>query len=54
MERAFYFLRSKAVSRYICEKQHQPLVVNDMPTTRQWEIQNSMFRAPVHCCLPTF
>ena len=36
-------LRSKAVSRWICDKQHQPPIVNYMPTTRQWEIQNSMF-----------
>ena len=24
-----------------------------MRTTRQWEIQNSMFRMPVRCFLPT-
>ena len=23
-----------------------------MPTTRQWEIQNSMFQMPVHCFFP--
>ena len=23
-----------------------------MPTTRQWEIQNSMFQTPVHCFSP--
>ena len=40
-------LRSKAVSRLICNKQHQPLLTNYMPTTRQWEIQNTMFRTPV-------
>ena len=40
----FPVLRSKAVSRQICDKQHQPPLVNYMPTTRQWEIQNSMFR----------
>ena len=43
----FTVLRSKAVSRWICDKQHQPPLVNyNMPTTRQWEIQNSMFRTP--------
>ena len=47
----FTVLRSKAVSRYICDKQHQPPLVNYMPTTRQWEIQNSVFRTPVHCFL---
>ena len=25
-----------------------------MLATRQWEIQNSMFRTPVHCFCPTF
>ena len=25
-----------------------------MPTTRQWEIQNSMFGTPVDCFFPTF
>ena len=25
-----------------------------MPTTRQWKIQNSMFRTPVDCFFPTF
>ena len=39
----FTVLRSNAVSREICDKQHQPPIVNYMPTTRQWEIQNSMF-----------
>ena len=29
-------------------------VTNIMRTTRQWEIQNSMFRTPVQCILPTF
>ena len=33
----FPVLRSKAVSRQICDKQHQPPLVNYMPTTRQWE-----------------
>ena len=33
MEHAFQFLTSKAVSRYICDKQHQPLVVDDVPKT---------------------
>ena len=41
-------LRSKAVSHKICEKQHQPPLVNyNMPTTRQWEVENSMFRTPL-------
>ena len=31
----FTVLRSKAVSRQICDKQHQPPLVNYMPTTRQ-------------------
>ena len=26
-------MTSKAVSRYICDKQHQPLVVDDVPKT---------------------
>ena len=43
----FTVLRSKAVSLKICDKQHQLQLVNYMPTTRQWEIQNSMFRTPV-------
>ena len=43
----FTVLRSKAVSHEICDKQHQPPIVNYMPTTRQWEIQNSMFGTPV-------
>ena len=25
-----------------------------MPTTRQWEIQNLMFRTPVHCIFPDY
>ena len=32
----FTVLRSNAVSREICDKQHQPPIVNYMPTTRQW------------------
>ena len=36
----FTVLSSKALSRYICDKKHQPSLVNYMPTTRQWEIQN--------------
>ena len=50
----FTVLRSKAVSCYIFYKQHKPPLVNYMPTTRQWKIQNSMFRTPVHCFFPTF
>ena len=44
----FTVLRSKAVSRKICDKQPQPPLVNyNMPITRSWEIQNSMFRTPL-------
>ena len=43
----FIVLRSNAVSRQICDKKHQPPLVNNMPTTRQGKIQNSMFRTPV-------
>ena len=50
----FTVLRSKAVSCYIFYKQHKPPLVNYMPTTRQWKIQNSMFRTPVHCFFPPF
>ena len=28
--------------------------VSPKPTTRQWEIQNSIFRRPVYCFFPTF
>ena len=49
----FTVLRSKAVSRWICDKQHQPLG-SYIPSTRQWEIQNSMFGMPVDCFFPTF
>ena len=45
----FTILRSKAVAREICDKQHQPPIVNYMPTTRQWEIQNSLSRTPEDC-----
>ena len=31
------------------DKQHQPPIVNYMPTTGRWEIQNSMFGTPVDC-----
>ena len=31
-------------SHWICDKQHQSSLVNYMPSTRQWEIQNSMLR----------
>ena len=36
----FTDLSSKAVSCYLCDKQHQPSLVNYMPTTDQWEIRN--------------
>ena len=36
----FTVLSSKAVSRYICDKPLQPSLVNYMPTTHQWQIQN--------------
>ena len=42
----FTVLRSKAVPREICDKQHQPPIVNYMLATRQWEIQNSLSRTP--------
>ena len=48
----FTVLRSKDDSCQICDKQHKPSMVNYMLTTRQWEIQNSMFRTPVHCFFP--
>ena len=44
----------KVVSREICDKQHQPPIVNYTPTTCQWEIQNSIFGTPVDCFFPTF
>ena len=40
----FTVLSSKAVSCYLCDKQHQPSLVNYMPTTDQWEIQNCFAR----------
>ena len=41
----FTVLRSRTVSRQICDKQGQTPPVNYMPpSTRQLEIQNSMFR----------
>ena len=41
----FTVLRSKTVSRQICDKQSQTPPVNYMPpSTRQLEIQNSMFQ----------
>ena len=33
-------------SCWICDKQHQSSLVNYMPTTRQWEIQNSNLFSP--------
>ena len=50
----FTVLRSKTVSRKICDEKHQPPQVNYMPTTPQWETQNSMFRTPVDCFFPYF
>ena len=44
----FTVFSSKAVSRYICDKQHQPTLVNYMPTTRHWEIQNCV--SEDSCC----
>ena len=49
----FTVLGSKAVSREICDK-HQPPIVNYTPTTRQWEIQNSIFGTPADCFFPPF
>ena len=48
----FTVLRSKAVSREICDKQHQPPIVNYMPTTRQWETQSSIFGTPADSFFP--
>ena len=50
----FTVLRSKAVSCQIFYKQHKPSLVIYRPTTRQWKIQNSMFRTSEHCFFPTF
>ena len=50
----FTVLRSKTVSCWICDKQHQSPLVNYMPTTRQWETQNSMFCLPIDCFFPDF
>ena len=50
----FSVLRSKAVSRSIRDKHHQPPIVNYLPTTSQWENQNSMFGTQVDCFFPTF
>ena len=47
-------LRIKAFSSEISDKQHQPPIVNYMPTTRQWEIQNSIFGTPLDFFFPTF
>ena len=43
--------RSKAVSRYIRDKQHQPPLVN---YTSSVGLQNPIFRDPVHFFFPTF
>ena len=40
----FTVLRTKAVSRYICDKQNHPPIVNYMPTTRQLEFKIQYFR----------
>ena len=39
----FTVLRSKAVSRLICDKQDQPQLVNYMSTTRQWDFKIQCF-----------
>ena len=49
----FTVLRSKDDSCQICDSQHKPIIVNYMLTTRQWEIQNSMFRMPIIQALKT-
>ena len=36
------------------DNQHQPPLVNYTPTTRQQEIQNSMFRKPIAGFFPDF
>ena len=40
----FTVLKSKAVSRYICDEQHQPPLVEFMSTTRQWDFKIQCFR----------
>ena len=55
----FTILRSKAVSRYICDKQHQPPLVTYtaayMPTTLQHVFKSQlMFGTPVDCFFPIF
>ena len=37
-----------------CDNQYQPPLVNYTPTTRQQEVQNSMFRTPVDGFFPDF
>ena len=39
----FAVLRSKTVSRQICNKQHQPLLVNYMSTASQWNFKIQCF-----------
>ena len=55
----FTVLRSKAVSRYICNKRHQPPLVTYtaayMPTTLQHVFKSQlMFGTPVNCFFPDF
>ena len=35
--------------RFLTNNIYQPQLENYVPKTRQWEIQNQMFRTPVHC-----
>ena len=50
----FTVLRSKAVSPQTCDKQHQPPLVNYMPTTLQWEFKIQCFRRQQTGFFPTF
>ena len=51
----FTVLRSnKSCFTLDLDKQHHPPLVNHMRTTRQWEIQNSMFQTPVDSLIPNF
>ena len=51
---AFYCFEKKSCFTLACDNQHEPPVVNYTPTTRQQEIQNSMFRKPIAGFFPDF
>ena len=51
----FTVLRRKLICLTVAsDNKHQPPLVNCTPTTRQWEIQNSMFRTPEDGFFPDF